>query len=211
VRYIPGTDDIDVGGDWYDAFPLDDGQVGLVIGDVVGHSITSASIMGQVRNLLRAYAIDQPDPSDVLARTNGALSRLLPEAMATAVYAVLDLANGDLRYANAGHPPPVCSTGDDHIEYLDDAIGTMLGAESGGAFTVGHRRLAVGARLLFYTDGLIERRRQDIAEGFSALADAMRGAGGLSAERTCAAVQRELLSGITRTDDVCLLAARLTR
>jgi len=211
VRYIPGTDDIDVGGDWYDAFALDDGQVGLVIGDVVGHSITSASIMGQVRNLLRAYAIDQPDPSDVLARTNGALGRLLPEAMATAVYAVLDLANGDLRYANAGHPPPVCATGADHIEYLDDAIGTMLGAASGGAFTVGYRRLAVGARLLFYTDGLIERRRQDIAEGFGALADAMRGTDGLGAERTCAAVQRELLSGITRADDVCLLAAGLTR
>ena len=68
-----------------------------------------------------------------------------------------------------------------------------------------------GARLLFYTDGLIERRRQDIAEGFSALADAMRRAGGLGAERTCAAVQRELLRGITRADDVCLLAVRLTR
>ena len=210
VRYIPGTDDIDVGGDWYDAFPLGDGQIGLVIGDVVGHSIASASIMGQVRNLLRAYAIDRPDPADVLARTNGALSRLLPEALATAVYAVLDLASGDLRYANAGHPPPVCAIGADRVEYLDDAIGTMLGAVSGGAFTVGYRRLAAGATVLFYTDGLIERRRQDIAEGFGALADAMRAADGLGAERTCAAVQRQLLSDSTRADDVCLLAARLT-
>jgi len=210
VRYIPGTDDIDVGGDWYDAFPLGDGQFGLVIGDVVGHSIASASIMGQVRNLLRAYAIDRPDPADVLARTNVALSRLLPEAMATAVYAVLDLASGDLRYANAGHPPPICAIGADSIEYLDDAIGTMLGAVSGGVFTVGYRRLAAGARVLFYTDGLIERRRQDIAEGFGALADAMRAADGLGAERTCAAVQRQLLSDSTRSDDVCLLAARLT-
>ena len=211
VRYIPGTDDIDVGGDWYDAFPLGGGLVGLVIGDVVGHSITSASIMGQVRNLLRAYAVELPDPCDVLARTNGALSRLLPEAMATAVYAVLDLANGDLRYANAGHPPPVCAAGPDRVEYLDDVSGTMLGVASDCAFTAGYRRLAVGARLLFYTDGLIERRQEDIAEGFGALADAMRAAGGLGAERTCAAVQRELLSGCTRADDVCLLAARLTR
>jgi serine/threonine-protein kinase RsbW len=211
VRYIPGTDDIDVGGDWYDAFPLGDGRVGLVIGDVVGHSVTSASIMGQVRNLLRAYAIDLPDPSDVLARTNAALSRLLPEALATAVYAVLDLANGDLRYANAGHPPPVCASDADHIEYLDDSGGTMLGAVSGGAFTAGYRRLAAGARLLFYTDGLIERRHRDIAEGFRALEDAMRAAVGLDAGETCAAVQRELLGGATRDDDVCLLAARLTR
>ena len=74
-----------------------------------------------------------------------------------------------------------------------------------------HRRLAGGARLLLYTDGLIERRRQDIAEGFVALADAMRGAVGLDAEQTCAAVQPELLTGSTRDDDVCLLAARLTR
>ena len=211
VRYIPGSDDIDVGGDWYDAFPLGDGRVGLVIGDVVGHSITSASIMGQVRNLLRAYAIDLPDPSEVLARTNVALSRLLPEAMATAVYAVLDPVNGDLRYVNAGHPPPVCAIDDDHIEYLDDSTGTMLGAVSGGAFTAGYRRLAAGARLLFYTDGLIERRRRDIAEGFGALDDAMRAAVGLDAGDTCAAVQRELLSGAIRDDDVCLLAARLTR
>jgi len=211
VRYIPGTDGIDVGGDWYDAFPLGDGRVGLVIGDVVGHSITSASIMGQVRNLLRAYAIDRPDPCDVLACTNRALSRLLPEAMATAVYAVLDPVNGDLRYANAGHPAPVCAADADQIEYLDDSSGTMLGVDSGGAFTAGYRRLAGGARLLFYTDGLIERRRRDIAEGFVALADAMRGAVGLDAEQTCAAVQRELLSGSTRDDDVCLLVARLTR
>jgi serine phosphatase RsbU (regulator of sigma subunit) len=167
--------------------------------------------MGQVRNLLRAYAIDLPEPSDVLERTNAALSRLLPEAMATAVYAVLDPASGDLGYANAGHPPPVCAIDAEHIEYLDDAVGTMLGADAGGAFTAGYRRLTVGARLLFYTDGLIERRRQDIAEGFGALADAMRGAVGLDAEQTCAAVERELLGGATRDDDVCLLAAGLTR
>jgi PAS domain S-box-containing protein len=210
VRYIPGTDDIDVGGDWYDAFPLGDGRVGLVIGDVVGHSITSASIMGQVRNLLRAYAIDMPDPADVLARTNAALGRLLPEAMATAVYAVLDLGSGDLRYANAGHPPPVCAIDADHIEYLDDASGTMLGAVAGGVFTAGRRRLATGTSLLLYTDGLIERRRQDITEGLGALADAMRKAVGLDAEQRCAAVQSDLLSGATRADDVCLLAARLT-
>jgi PAS domain S-box-containing protein len=211
VRYIPGTEGIDVGGDWYDAFPLGDGRVGLVIGDVVGHSIVSASTMGQVRNVLRAYAIDTPDPGDVLARTNAALGRLLPEAMATAVYAVLDLGNGDLRYANAGHPPPVCAIDADRIEYLEDACGTMLGAVSGGAFTPGYRRLAPGASLLLYTDGLIERRRRDIAEGLGALGEAMHAAAGLDAEQTCAAVQLDLLSGATRADDVCLLAARLTR
>jgi sigma-B regulation protein RsbU (phosphoserine phosphatase) len=72
--------------------------------DVVGHNITSASIMGQVRTMLRAYAVDTADPCDVLHRANTALTQLLPDAMATAIYAVLDPVTGDLSYANAGHP-----------------------------------------------------------------------------------------------------------
>ena len=128
VSYLSASDGVHVGGDWYDVFPLGGNRVGLVIGDVAGHSITSASIMGQVRSMLRAYAIDHPHPGDVLQRTNTALARLLPEAMATAVYAVLDLATGDLTYANAGHPPPLITTGSGHAEYLDDAPGVMLGA-----------------------------------------------------------------------------------
>ena len=128
VRYLPATDGVDIGGDWYDAFPLDGNRVGLVIGDVVGHNIAAASIMGQVRNLLRGYAIEDPRPADVLRRTNTALARLLPEALATVVYAVLDPAAGELSYANAGHPPPILTTGAGQAEYLDAAAGVMLGA-----------------------------------------------------------------------------------
>jgi PAS domain S-box-containing protein len=210
VRYLPGTDGVDVGGDWYDAFPLDGNRVGLAVGDVVGHNVASASIMGQVRNLLRAYAIEKYDPSDVLRYTNTALARLLPEAMATAVYAVLDLGTGDLSYANAGHPPLVCTSGVGRAEYLDGATGTMLGVPGGGGFPAGHRRLRPGTSLLLYTDGLIEDRHRDIAEGFSALASAMHLAADLDAEQTCATVQTALLGTAPRTDDVCLLAARLT-
>ena len=109
VGYLPASDGVHVGGDWYDVFLLGAGRVGLVIGDVAGHSIASASIMGQVRSMLRAYAIDHPHPGEVLQRTNTALARLLPDAMASAVYAVLDLTSGELVYANAGHPPPLLS------------------------------------------------------------------------------------------------------
>ncbi len=130
VRYLPASDGVHVGGDWYDIFPLGAGRAGLVIGDVAGHSIASASIMGQVRSMLRAYAIDHPHPGEVLQRTNTALARLLPEAMASAVYAVLDLTTGDLRYANAGHPPPLLTAGTGQAEYLDDAPGVMLGASA---------------------------------------------------------------------------------
>ena len=132
VRYLPATDGINVGGDWYDAFPLSGNRMGLAIGDVVGHNITSASIMGQVRTMLRAYAVDTADPSDVLHRANTALTQLLPDAMATAIYAVLDPVTGDLSYANAGHPPPVCISVSGSVDYLDAATGTRLGAPGDG-------------------------------------------------------------------------------
>jgi hypothetical protein len=214
VRYLPGTAGVDVGGDWYDAFPLDGDRVGLVIGDVVGHNISSASIMGQMRHLLRAYAVDTMHPGDVLRRTALAQARLLPDTLATVVYALLDPATGELTYANAGHPPPVWATASGRCGYLDDAPGVMLGAPYDGGFTVGHQILDPGTSLLFYTDGLIEDRRRDISDGLSSLASAMAAVMGgpepVSAERTCVAVQAALLGDTPRADDVCLLAVRLT-
>jgi PAS domain S-box-containing protein len=210
VRYIPGADGIEVGGDWYDAFPLGDDLVGLAVGDVVGHSIASASIMAQVRNLLRAYAVDTVQPADVLHRTNTAMARLLPDAMATVVYAVLDPVTGEFSFANAGHPAPVYAAASGQVEYLETSGGAMLGTPGDGIFSTGHRQLAPGSGLLLYTDGLIEDRRRDITEGFTALAEAMGPAASRSAEQTCTAVQAALLGSATRADDVCLLAARLT-
>ena len=209
VRYLPATEGASVGGDWYDAFPLADGRVGLVIGDVSGHNIASASTMGQVRSVLSAYAIDDPEPGSALQRTNAAMAQLLPNALATVVYAVLDPATGELTYANAGHPPPIIATSAGQAEYLDDTAGTMLGVCSTTSFTTGHRRLPPGARLLCYTDGLIEVRRRDILEGLSALAETLRRSPNGSAEQTCATVQAAFV-GTARQDDICLLTARLT-
>ena len=209
VCYLPATEGADVGGDWYDAFPVDGNRVGLVIGDVTGHSIGSASIMGQVRSMLRAYAIDHPDPGEVLARTNAALTRLLPEALATAVYAVLDPATGDLVYANAGHLPPLVATGAGQVDYLDEAVGRMLGASPEPAFTTGCRRLPTGTVLLNYTDGLIENGHRDLTDGLEELAGVMRRSAVLTAEQICDAVRDALLGTDVRDDDVCLLAVRL--
>jgi serine phosphatase RsbU (regulator of sigma subunit) len=209
VRYLPATEGAAVGGDWYDAFPLAHGRVGLVTGDVAGHNIASASTMGQVRSLLRAYAIDNPHPGCALQRTNAAVAQLLPDVLASVVYAVLDPATGDLTYANAGHPPPIITTGPGQAEYLDDTAGIMLGACTTVAFTTGHRRLRPGARLLCYTDGLIEDRHRDISEGLTALAETLRRSGPSSAEQTCATVQAVLVS-TARDDDICILTARLT-
>ncbi len=207
VRYLPGTYGVEVGGDWYDAFPLEDGRIGLAIGDVVGHSIASASIMGQVRNLLRAYAVQTADPAEVLDRTRAALAQLLPDAMVTVAYAVLDPVTGELSYANAGHPPPVCIAAG-QVDYLEDAAGVMLGVPGGSAFTTGRWQLGAGSCLLLYTDGLVEARHRDIGAGFATLAAAMRGSGTRTARETCAVVEEKLLGTGPRADDVCLLAVR---
>lgn len=209
ASYLPATDGIHVGGDWYDAFGLPGAGIGLVIGDVAGHDLTSAAVMGQVRTLLRAYALDDPDPAAVLRRTGEALLRLLPDALASAVYAVLDPATGELRYANAGHPPPLTADGAGGFAYLEDAPGTMLGAGPGIEFASGRRRLAAGGGLLLYTDGLIEDRHRDLSDGLRSLAATLTAAAPASAGEICRVAQQVLGPSQARADDVCLLAARL--
>jgi serine phosphatase RsbU (regulator of sigma subunit) len=209
VRYLPATDGLHVGGDWYDAFPMGYRRVGLVIGDVAGHSIESAAIMGQIRTLLRAHALGYESPADVLGQTNASMSQLLPEATATVFHGVLDVQTGDLVYANAGHPPAVLATGDGHAEYLESPAGIMLGACADTTYAAGDRHLPPGASLLLYTDGLIEDRRRDITDGLSALADAMRLSPAHTAERTCECVQKALLGSGTRADDICILALHI--
>jgi PAS domain S-box-containing protein len=208
ARYLPTTVGVDVGGDWYDVFALGDDRVGLAVGDVVGHNLAAASVMGQVRNLLRGYAVDKADPAAVLNATGAAMARLLPDALATVVYGVLDIATGQLSYASAGHPPPGCATPAGEVSYLDADPDTMLGL--GHGFTTRHRRIAPGSTLLLYTDGLIEDRRRDLSEGLARLADAMRHDAARSAEQTCAAVQAAMIGTTPRTDDLCILAVRLT-
>jgi len=208
VRYLPATGGVQVGGDWYDVFSLSRDRVALAIGDVVGHSVRSASIMGQIRSVLRAYTVEHPAPADVLQRTNVAVCQLLPDALATVLYAVLDLSTGDLTYANAGHPPALADI-KGHVEYLDVASGAMLGVSADTDYIAGHRNLPPGSRLLLYTDGLIEDRRRDITDGFGALAQAVRECPARAAERTCQCVQSAMLGSGKRDDDVCFLAITL--
>lgn len=208
VHYLPASDGVHVGGDWYDVFPLADGRIGLTIGDVAGHSIESASIMGQIRGLLRGYAIDAGSPRDVLRRVDTAMCQLLPEAVATAFYAVLNPATGDLAYANAGHPPPLYTSGHGQAGFLDDSPGIMLGTGVESSSADGCHRLSPGAGLLLYTDGLIERRQRDIYAGCSALLTAFRQSRGQTAEQMCRSAQEALLDSAPRADDVCILSVR---
>ena len=135
------------------------------------------------------------------------MCHLLPDATATAFYAVLDLSTGDLAYANAGHPPALVDSGDGHAG-TSTAPGRHAGRHHRHHYTASHGSLAPGARLLLYTDGLIEDRRRDIAEGFSALALAMRPCDTRTAEQACQCAQAAMLGSGTRADDVCMLAIR---
>jgi serine/threonine-protein kinase RsbW len=209
ARYLPSTVGLAVGGDWYDVFALGDGRIGLAVGDVVGHNVTAASVMAQVRNLLRGYAVDKVDPAAVLAATGAALELLLPDTLATAVYVVLDPASGKLSYASAGHPPPVCVTPSGEVSYLDADPDAMLGV--GRGFTTRRRRLVPGSTLLLYTDGLIEDRHRDLGEGLARLAAVMERGAARTAEQTCVAVRAVMVGTKPRADDLCMLAARLTR
>lgn len=206
VRYLPATEGVGVGGDWYDAFPLGGSRVGLVIGDVVGHDLASASAMNQIRNTLRAFAVEELDPAKVLRRTNAALVRLHQDALATVCYAVLDQSTGRLDYANAGHPPPLVSTAAGPV-YLTDPTGLMLGVEPEADYTTGTAHLTADCTLLLYSDGLVEDRGRPLDEGLDALARAFGGRSWTSAESLCEAVESALLTVSTRADDVCLLAA----
>jgi PAS domain S-box-containing protein len=210
VRYLPATEGVGVGGDWYDAFPLGGALFGLVIGDVVGHDLGSASAMNQIRNTLRAYAVEDTDPASVLRRTNSAVAKLHPDALATVFYAVLDRVSGELAFANAGHPPALVAT-PDGAAYLSEPAGLMLGVDPDATFTTGRVRLGAKGAVLLYSDGLVEDRTRSIDDGLDALARAFAGRQGASAEEVCQTVEAALLVDVERSDDACLLAAVCVR
>jgi serine phosphatase RsbU (regulator of sigma subunit) len=159
TRYEASAEYARVGGDWYDAVPLPEGRLGLMIGDVVGHGIQAAAIMGELRHTLRATAYQDLPPEAVL----GALAQQLrdlhadEEAMATAAYAILDPCAGTLRYASAGHPPLLVRDPDGTVRRLDGARSVLLGTHLVGAYTSEEVDLVPGAIVVLYTDGLVER------------------------------------------------------
>jgi serine phosphatase RsbU (regulator of sigma subunit) len=126
ARYLPARDE--VGGDWYDVIDLPGGQIGLAIGDVAGHGLRAASLMGQLRAGLRAYALDGHAPGAVLKRLDRMLQTISGRGMATAAYAIVDPATGTLRYASAGHPPPVIVRGGSDAGLLEINPAPPLGS-----------------------------------------------------------------------------------
>ena len=165
VRYAPACYGLNVGGDWYDAFPLPDGRVGLSIGDVQGHNIEAAAFMGQVRAGLRALAFVTGEPGELLARTNDLLLSLGSELFATCTFVRVDPATGVLESARAGHIPFVWATADGKSGVVDDEGGPPLGIQRGVEYPVARHRLTTGGLCVLLTDGVVEGPSLSVEDG----------------------------------------------
>jgi PAS domain S-box-containing protein len=155
ARYLPGGMGADVGGDWYDVFPLENGRIGIAIGDVAGHGLRAAALMGQLRNSLRAYAIEGHPPANVVDRLNRLVRDLEQGWMATLLYLVLSPDDSEIRFANAGHMPALSlELGD--ARFIDVNRGPPLGVGADAEYTEVVQALPPGSTLVVFTDGLVE-------------------------------------------------------
>ncbi|TFV63791.1 GAF domain-containing protein [Geodermatophilus sp. DF01-2] len=205
VRYLPASRGADVGGDFYDVVPLPGDQVALAVGDVVGHDVTAAAVMGQLRSVYRALLADRPPPSAVIDRLQAGWSLLSLQRMATALFATLDPGSGRLRVASAGHLAPLLVTRGG-AELLDVRPSRMLGAPPApGPAVEWAGVLSRGATLVLYTDGLVESRDADLDRGLTALLDVAARSGTADPDELCDRLLAELAGGV-RADDVALLA-----
>ena len=204
ARYQPGG--ADVGGDWYDAIELE-GGVGIAMGDVVGHGIEAAATMGELRNALRAYALDGLPPGAVLARLDHLVEQLQEDRMTTLVYAVIDSDWTNVRLASAGHLPPLVVGPDGDVDFLWDGRSTPLGVRVDGDYTEATAKLEPGSTLLLYTDGLVEVRGEELLDGLERLRAAVA-IGPVEPDALCDHVIESLLGGRAASDDVALLAFR---
>ncbi|MEU2155315.1 SpoIIE family protein phosphatase [Streptomyces sp. NPDC019396] len=203
AEYRPGGTDAAVGGDWYDVITLGAGRSALVIGDVMGRGVRAAAVMGQLRTAVRAYArLDLP-PHEVLQLLDGLASEIDATQIATCVYAVHDPNEGQLVYASAGHLPILVRDADGVVHRAEEPTGPPLGT-GGWLHTSGTIALPPGSLAVLYTDGLVERRGEDIDEGVAALEQALAGASG-SPQVVCDRLIRSLGVTAEHDDDVAVL------
>jgi anti-sigma regulatory factor (Ser/Thr protein kinase) len=206
ARYLPGSAEAEIGGDWYDVIPLRDGKAGAAIGDVVGRGIAAAARMAHLQSAVRAYALEGLRPSVVLERTDAFAQELERRGMATMLYAVIDPEAGTLRFASAGHPPPLILTPGGEAIFAEGRSGSPLGTVTFPSYEESVVALEPGSVVVLYTDGLVERPTVPLSEGLEALAE---GAAGLSdPDELCRVVPARVLDGRSG-DDIALLAIRL--
>lgn len=206
ARYLPARDE--VGGDWYDVVELPHGRVGFAIGDVAGHGVRAAALMGQLRTGLRAYASEGHGPAEALLRLDQLLQTLGRRSMATVAYAIVDPDTGEMRLATAGHPPPVIASETSTARLLEVVPSPPLGTVPYPVYEEARTTLAPGETVLLYTDGLVESRDEPITVGLERLRATAAGSRAPSAEALCAAVTESLVPAGGASDDVALVALR---
>ncbi|MGW5735803.1 MULTISPECIES: SpoIIE family protein phosphatase [Streptomyces] len=208
TRYLPGTLLGRVGGDWFDSVKLPGSRTALVVGDVMGHGLNSAAMMGQLRTAVQTMAALDLPPAQLLRNLDDLAQRLGEHYLATCLYAVYDPIAGELHLANAGHIPPVLVRADDgRSELLDLPTGAPIGV-GGVPFEAVTVRVAPGDRLLMCTDGLVEVRGEDIGVGLATLTESAAHPAA-SMDDACDTIIRALNTRGGRKDDVALLMARL--
>ncbi|HEY6103050.1 MAG TPA: SpoIIE family protein phosphatase [bacterium] len=204
ARYLPARMETEVGGDWYDAFPLQDGRIGLVMGDVAGRGVEAGAVMGQLQNALRAYAMEGHEPGTLMERLNHMMEA---HGMATVFYLVFDPDHWTVRYANAGHPPAIVCAPDGTVEMLEGGASLPLGGSFGAVYREATRAIMPGSTIVLYTDGLIELRGEPIDAGMDRLVRAATGHAGLP-DGLLDHLVATMLKGEPSADDVALLALR---
>ncbi|MFE2320407.1 SpoIIE family protein phosphatase [Streptomyces sp. NPDC059441] len=204
ARYLPTTAGLEVGGDWYDVIPLPDNHVALVIGDVQGHNAQAATLMGQMRTALRAYAVEGHPPDVVVQHANRLLMDLETDLFVTCCYVDVDLEEGTAWCVRAGHHPPVLRHPDGTTEVAESEGGPPLGVVTQADFPMSPLRLQLGTILALTTDGLVESAEVDIEDGLDRLAGELAA----SDPAHLGVVADGLLTGANRSDDVALLLMR---
>lgn len=207
ARYEPSGLSSRVGGDWFDVIALPDQRVGLVVGDVMGHGISAAALMGHVSVALRAYAVEGHDPATVVTRVDQLISLGGDQRLATLIYAIIS-PDGTLQFANAGHPPPLIVPAGGEPTYLTQALSQPIGVRAAGTPHHDHiTTLDLGTTVLLYTDGLIEQRGRSIDDGLDALRRLAAAEASNSLDALCDAALATLVAQPAH-DDACILAAR---
>ncbi|MFG2357090.1 SpoIIE family protein phosphatase [Streptomyces sp. NPDC048521] len=207
ARYLPATHGMEIGGDFYDLVPARP-LAAAVIGDVQGHNVTAAGLMGQIRTGVRAYTTVGQAPHEVMSSTNRLLIDLGTELFASCLYLRLDPARGRAVMARAGHPPPLLRRPDGRVRVLDLAGGPLLGIDAAAVYPTTEVSLAPGSVLALYTDGLVESPGIDIEDALVELGGLLSEIGDRPLEDLADEVLRHSAAARERLDDVALLLLR---
>ncbi|ANB04411.1 histidine kinase [Streptomyces ambofaciens] len=208
VRYEPATRPLEVGGDWYDTVRLQDGRIGIVVGDCVGRGLEAATVMGQLRSACRALLLQDSSPAQTLMALDQ-FAAGVPGAMCTTVFCgVLDPDTGSLTYSSAGHPPGILSHPDGTTVLLDEGRSVPLAVRPGRERPEGTCTVPARATLLLYTDGLVERRRRPLTAGIDQAGEAVQAGRDVAVDELATHVMSQLAPSGGYDDDVALLLYR---